>query len=83
MGLFDRFKKEPMEPKERFWAWFMKNRERVGLLLDNWGREMGSYEELTKEIKQVHGALMPELTRDKDGTNVLVISADGRRPWNR
>ena len=79
MGLYDRSEKEPTDPRERFWAWFMKNRELVGSLLDHWGWEMKAYEELTKEIKQVHEALIPELTRDSDGTNVLVISADGSR----
>jgi len=79
MGLFDRLKKEPTGPKERFWDWFMQNKERVAVMLDDRGRGMKAYEELTKEIKRVHEDLMPELTRDSDGTNVLVLSADGRK----
>jgi hypothetical protein len=79
MGLFDRSKKGPKDHNVRFWEWFVKNSERVGLLLDHWGQAMKAYEELTKELKLVHEDIVPELTRDIDGTNVLVISADGRR----
>jgi hypothetical protein len=79
MGLLDRFKKEPTEPEERFWAWFMKNKERVAVLLDGNGPGMKAYSELTNEFKRVHEDILPELTRDIDCTNVLVISADGRR----
>jgi hypothetical protein len=53
MGLFDRSKKVPKGPNERFWAWFVKNKERVIVLLDDRGRGMSAYGEPTTEIKRV------------------------------
>lgn len=79
MGLFDRFRRTAEDPTARFWAWFASNKDRVALMFEDDRVGMKPYEELTTEIKKVHEALMPELTRDGDGTNVLVISADGRR----
>jgi hypothetical protein len=79
MGLFDRFRSAPPDPYERFWSWFVRNKDRVARMIDDRTIGLAAYEELTTEMKRVHEHLMPELTRDKDGTNVLVISADGRR----
>lgn len=79
MGLFDRFQRTSKDPDQRFWSWFMENKDRVRVMFTDQDKGMRAYKELTTEIQRVHEALMPELTQDDNGDGVLVISADGRR----
>lgn len=79
MGFMENFNKEPALPQQRFWYWFLGNSKRVSALIDDPGLGMDIHEELTTEIKRVQEAIVPELTRDADGSDVLVLSADGRK----
>lgn len=79
MGSFDHFQRTSKDPDQRFWSWFVDNKDRVRIIFTDQDKGMLAYQELTAEIQRVHQALMPELTQDDNGDIVLVISADGRR----
>ena len=79
MAPFDRSKPISEDPHQRFWSWFLANRDHVAVMIDDQHRGRRAYERLTAEMQRVHANMVPELTRDADGTNVLVISADGHR----
>lgn len=79
MGLLDLLKRSSKDPKERFWTWFEKNKGEVGVVLVDQAKGMAAYQRLTAEIQRVNEHIVPELMGDADGTNVLIISADGKR----
>lgn len=67
-----------MEPID-FWIWLANYRHELEAFLKSDFSDYTPYEELHQQLKAYSNLLVPELTYDKAGHHVLVISCDGRR----
>lgn len=67
-----------MEPID-FWIWFANYRQELEAFLNSDFSDYTPYEVLYDQLKAYSEWLVPELTFDRTGQHVLVISCDGRR----
>lgn len=67
-----------MEPID-FWIWFANYRPQLEAFLKSDFSNYEPYETLYEQLKEYSEWLVPELTFDKNGTHVLIISCDGRQ----
>jgi hypothetical protein len=65
--------------KDDFWQWFDQNKIALEDFLSQGTRDYTIYEALSKKLKQFNEFLIPELTLDKNGHFILIISCDGMK----
>lgn len=63
---------------KEFWRWFESKKMEIEDLLMSETGDYSIYEELTNKLNSYSNLIIPELTRDTDGNNVLILSCDGR-----
>jgi hypothetical protein len=63
--------------KEGFWSWFSDNREALERFISKEPRDYAIYETLTEKLRQYSDLLIPEITMNRSGGFVLIISCDG------
>ena len=69
------FKK--MTDKE-FWDWFQSKKKEIEEFITSDTNDYSIYEELTDKLNSYNDLVIPELTKDTDDNNVLIISCDGK-----
>lgn len=67
-----------MEPID-FWIWLANYRPQLEAFLNSDFSDYTAYEQLYSQLQAYSPWLIPELTFDKSGTCVFIISCDGRR----
>ncbi|MEP7238091.1 MAG: hypothetical protein ABI685_09510 [Ferruginibacter sp.] len=77
--MFSLFKKKTISknPEEKFWDWFIKNKEKIEKFIDSDHSNYSIYNKLTVEIQKYNTILVPELTKTEDDKYVLIITPDG------
>ena len=77
--MFNLFKNENTNQteEEKFWKWFVKNKQQVEQFVDSDHSNYSVYNELTSKIKKYNNILFPELTKTKEDRYVLIITPDG------
>ncbi|HWB26551.1 MAG TPA: hypothetical protein VG738_13790 [Chitinophagaceae bacterium] len=63
--------------EERFWNWFLANAKAIKLWINTNDSDYKLYNTLTEQLWEYSENLIPELTVDKNGNAVLIISCDG------
>ncbi len=66
-----------MTDKE-FWDWFRNKKTEIEEFILSETDDYSIYEELTDKLKSYNYLVVPELTKDTDDNNVLILSCDGR-----
>lgn len=75
LGVFK--KKLSKSPEEKFWDWFIGNKDKIEKFIVSGSKDYSIYNQLTAEIQKYNSILFPELTISNDEKYVLIITPDG------
>lgn len=65
--------------KDDFWIWFEQNKTALEEFMSQKRRDYAIYESLSEKLKLFNEFLIPEMTLDREGHFILIISCDGMR----
>ncbi len=63
---------------KNFWDWFQSKKAEIEEFIISDTDDYSIYEELTDKLNNYNTFVIPELTRDTDDNNVLILSCDGK-----
>ena len=65
--------------EEKFWSWFIDNKNKIEKFIDSGHGNYSIYNKLTDKIQEYNSILFPELTKTEDDKYVLIITPDGMK----
>ena len=65
--------------KQEFWTAFEKHMPGLEALIEGKSNSYEAYNAVTADLKKFNDLLIPEITMEKEGLHVLIISCDGVR----
>jgi hypothetical protein len=71
-------KKKRLTKEERFWEYFQRNKKSFEEFINSDLSNHTAYNKLTDEIHKYSDLIFPEITQNKDGKFVLIITPDGK-----
>jgi hypothetical protein len=71
-------KKKRLTKEDRFWEYFQRNKKSIEEFINSDLSNHTAYNKLTDEIHKYSDLIFPEITQNKDGKFVLIITPDGK-----